>query len=146
MISMADIKVPKKMMQQDDGESFVQQEAILYQILQKQLGRVSVEIEKLNHKSVEAAATKEGLKELGSAAETLIPIGSGCYACGKIVDTKNVLVDIGFGVLVPKTREDADSMIAEKESEISKLKSELHENCENIVKQMNSIAMKICGK
>ncbi|MBM3303838.1 MAG: prefoldin subunit alpha [Candidatus Aenigmarchaeota archaeon] len=142
---MPDIKVPKKMLEEEKKEDSneMQNEVILYQLLHRQLNQLSAEAESVERKAVEAAATKQSLKELKSPNDLLMPIGSGCYVHGKFSNAKQVLVDIGAGVLLPKNPADAEAFIADREAQITRLKAELQGEAAKIVNEMNRIATKV---
>jgi len=140
---MADIKVPKRMLKEEMKENEMQNEVILYQLLHRQLNQLSAEAESVERKAVEAAATRQSLKELKSDSDVLMPIGSGCYAHSRFSDSRRVLVDIGAGVLLPKSLADAEASIAEKEAQISKARSELQAEATKVVGEMNRIATKV---
>ena len=141
---MPDIKVPKRMLKGDeDANAEMQNEVILYQLLHRQLGQLSAEAESVERKLVEASATKQSLKELQTPNDILMPIGSGCYVHGKFANAKHVLVDIGAGVLLSKSTDDANSFISGREAEIAKLKADLQGEAEKVAREMNSIVSKI---
>jgi len=140
---MPEIKVPKRMLDEGKQEDSMQNEVILYQLLHRQLNQLSAEAESVERKAVEAAATKQSLKELSSPNDLLMPIGSGCYVHGKFSNAKQVLVDIGAGILLPKKPADAEAYIADREAQITRLKSELHSEATKVVNEMNRIATKV---
>jgi prefoldin alpha subunit len=140
---MPEIKVPKRMLDEGKQEDIMQNEVILYQLLHRQLNQLSAEAESVERKAVEAAATKQSLKELSSPNDLLMPIGSGCYVHGKFSNAKQVLVDIGAGILLPKKPADAEVFIADKEAQIAKLRFELQSEATKVVNEMNRIATKV---
>jgi len=148
---MAEIKVPRKMLKNEKDEESreaaglsgdAQNDVILYQLLHRQLNQLTAEAQSVEHKSIEATATKQSLKELRAPNDLLMPIGSGCYVHGKFSDATQVLVDIGAGILLPKSITDVESFLADREAEILKLKSELQADATKIVNEMNRIATK----
>jgi prefoldin alpha subunit len=147
---MADIKVPKKMLDKEKSEergeaaqADLQNEVILYQLLQRQLGQLGAEAEAIERRAVEAAATKQSLKELDKPKEMLVPIGSNCYVQGKFFETDKILVDVGSGVLLPKNKTEANSFLSGREAEIAKLKADLQSSANKLIAELNRIATKV---
>ncbi len=142
---MTEIKVPKRMLDEDReaDANDAQNEVILYQLLHRQLNQLSAEAESVERKAVEATATKQSLKELRRPNDLLMPIGSGCYVHGKFSNAEQILVDIGAGILLPKSPADAEASIADKETQIAKLRSELQSEAAKVVNEMNRIATKV---
>lgn len=140
---MTEIKVPKRMMEQDDKEVHMQEDLLMYQLLQRQLRQLGSEAEVVERRAFEAAATKQSIQELGNTGDILMPIGSGCYVHSKFSDSKHVLVDIGAGVLLSKTPEEATASVAERERETAKLKADIQNEADKIIEQMNSIATRV---
>jgi prefoldin alpha subunit len=144
---MAEIKVPKKMLdrerQAEASPMDAQNEVIFYQLLQRQLSQLGAEAEAIERKSVEFSATKQSIKELGKPRELLVPIGSGCYMQGRFTEGKKLLVDVGAGILLPKTFAEASGYVAEKEAEASKLKADLQANANKLVAELNKIAERV---
>jgi prefoldin alpha subunit len=146
---MTDIKVPKKMLEKERREESAerdqaeaQNDIILYQLLQRQLSQLGAEAEAIERKAVEAAATKQSLKELDKPKDMLVPIGSNCYVQGKFFETDKLLVDVGSGVLVPKSKADTGTFLSGREAEIARLKSDLESNAKKIVAELTKIASK----
>ncbi len=141
---MAEIKVPKRMLEEgkEADAKDAQNEVILYQLLHRQLNQLGAEAESVERKAVEAAATKQSLKELRSPNDVLMPIGSGCYVHGRFSNAEQVLVDIGAGVLLPKSPADAEAFLTGKEAQIAKLRSDLQADATKVVNEMNRIATK----
>jgi prefoldin alpha subunit len=140
---MAEIKVPKKLVQANSGEENPQENIIIYQIMQKQLEHLKEELTMAERRSAESEATRQGIVELKAAGDVLSPIGSGCYAFSRIADGKHLLVDIGAGVLLKRTPEEAEKIIGERAAELAHLKSELQKEAEKLIGEMNKLAMQI---
>ncbi|MEM0364460.1 MAG: prefoldin subunit alpha [Candidatus Nitrosocaldus sp.] len=93
--------------------------------------------------------TREGGEDL----YTLMPIGIGVYVHAKISTKDKLLVSVGSGIAVEKSREDAiayiESRVKELESallSISKQKQELQSRIEGIRGEMNSIVQQMQGQ
>ncbi|MEM3103080.1 MAG: prefoldin subunit alpha [Candidatus Nitrosocaldus sp.] len=92
-------------------------------------------------------------REGGEDLYTLMPIGIGVYVHAKISTKDKLLVSVGSGIAVEKSREDAiayiESRVKELESallSISKQKQELQSRIEGIRGEMNSIVQQMQGQ
>lgn len=140
---MTDIRVPKRMIEKGaDGDEGLQNEVMLYQLLHRQLGELSARADAAERKLVEAEASKKSLTELGGPSELLMPIGSGCYAKGSFLSENHMLVDIGAGILLRKSKKDAISFIEGRAAEMAKVKEEIQGEARKVASEMNRIAMK----
>lgn len=61
-----------------------------------------------------------GVTESTEDQTILVPLTSSLYVPGKLVDTKNVLVDVGTGFYVEKSTEDAQKFYTVKVEELGK--------------------------
>lgn len=61
-----------------------------------------------------------GVTESTEDRTILVPLTSSLYVPGKLVDTKNVLVDVGTGFYVEKSTEDAQKFYTVKVEELGK--------------------------
>ena len=70
----------------------------------------------LKHQLSELHSVKEGLESLGEASrnETLIPLGAGVYARGKVSESEKVLMNVGSSVVVEKPVSDALKTVEEQ--------------------------------
>ncbi|MDI3502530.1 MAG: prefoldin alpha subunit [Archaeoglobi archaeon] len=73
----------------------------------------------------EARETIEAMKALEAPSEILYPLGSGVYLQGEVKSAENVLMSVGSGVVVRKSREDAISVLEERIKEMTKRLEEL---------------------
>ncbi len=118
-----------------------QEKLLIYQILRQQLENMQSQAALLENAFMEAENSKQCLRDLaGTEKETLIPLGSGCYAHGKIANRGSLVVNIGAGVMAEKDTASALQMLEQKKTEIEKQFNELQKNVQLLVAEMNKIA------
>ncbi len=86
--------------------------------------------------------TLHTIEEL-EAGVALIPIGSGNFVHGKITDTEKILVGMGAGVAVEKTREEAKEIIKRRISEVEKAVSEISKQVQQINLEIQKLQEKV---
>jgi len=64
--------------------------------------------------------TLEGVEAAGRDAEVLIPVGSGSFVKGRIIDAEKVILGVGAGVALEKTTKEAKEAIERQLSELQK--------------------------
>jgi len=81
--------------------------------------------------------SKEGKKEI------LMPLSRNILVKGNVIDSENVLVNVGGGILLRKTLDEAKEMSENDEKKISRMKEKLLDEIDNIVNHMISLEAKI---
>lgn len=127
-------------------EKGMQENVLIYQILQKHLEELGQSALLLDRRYAEIEAAREAFEDIAGLKEkneVLIPIGSGIFSYGKITDAKKVLVEVGAGVLMDKEPESARKFLEEKKQEIEKLAGELQAEINGTSEKMNAIASEL---
>jgi prefoldin alpha subunit len=103
-----------------------------------QLGQIQLQLELLNQ-SIQvtkiAGDTIEGLKNLQDGQEILLPLGTQAFLKAKIMDSSNVLVNVGGSVVLEKP--------------VDAAKDHLDQHLENLMKsqtQLNQIMQQLMAK
>ncbi len=99
---------------------------------------VSMRLDEL-HRSKLALKELEGVKE----SNALIPIGAGNFISGKISDSKKVLVGVGGGIAVKKTREESIDILDKKIKEMEKIAEDLSKEKKDILDSMVKLQSQI---
>lgn len=105
------------------------------QEMEQHMTRLSDELQSLENKSSELKMIQEALSDLKikkEGTELLVPLSSGIFIKAKLVDAKQLLVNVGSGTIVPKTNEEAKEMVAKQQKELDNYKA-------NIISQMQAI-------
>jgi prefoldin alpha subunit len=127
-------------------EQEMQENLILYQLLQKHLEELSNQATLLEGRLMElenTSGTLSDLKGMKEKGELVFSLGSGCYGYGRLDDRGKVMVDIGAGTLVNKTPAQAESFLEEKKEEIKKLSEKLVKEVSEVSERMNTLAAEI---
>ena len=93
------------------------------------------------HRTKEAIQAMEGYKGDG----TMIPLGSGNFVMGKIEEPEKVLVGIGAGVAIKKTRKDALDHLQARIQEIEDSLKQIADQNNQMVNQMIQLREDIQG-
>lgn len=126
-----------------------QQKALVYQLLQRRLQELQQESMVLEREIIQIESTKRGLDDVKKAKkgkDTLIPLGSGCYSPGKSVKVDKILVDVGAGIMVKKSIEEAKEFLDRKKGEVESEMEELQDEVQGVAQRMNQIAADLRGQ
>jgi prefoldin alpha subunit len=99
----------------------LQEKYVLYQILSQTLETLKQQVQLLENQKMDIQITKETLKDVGKLKgenEIMIPLGSGCYVNGKILDGNSFLVNIGSGVVITKDSKEMQAFLDAKQKEL----------------------------
>lgn len=88
-------------------------------------------------------STLESMRGLEKESEALLPLGSGIFAHGTIGKQPSVLVDVGAGILVEKSPEEAGRLLDGREAEARKNLEGIHSLMGSIEKQYAETGRKI---
>jgi len=110
----------------DDKQKDFQKKVMEMKMIENALHGIQVREEELVRTVEDLQRSKEALEELDKydGAKTMIPLGSGNFVMGKIEEADSVLVGVGAGVAVKKSRKEAKRHL---ESRILEIESSLKE-------------------
>ena len=103
------------------NEREMQEKFITYQLLQKQLEMLREQAVQIENNFIEIETTKQtiaNLAKLKKENEIMIPLGSGYFIEGKIINLKNTLMSPGMNVMVEKDFKAAGESLDEKKKDI----------------------------
>ena len=119
---------------------------ILYQILVQNLEALKQQIGLVEQQMFELSSTVlsiDDLKKMNENNEIFLPLGSGCYGSGKIMDNKRILVNAGAGIFINDEIGAAKVFIEERAKELERAGKEIEMQMERLVKQINQTAAEI---
>jgi prefoldin alpha subunit len=131
---------------QTNQEKEMQEKVILYQLLQRHLESLSQNAVMLERRYEEIEATRmalEDIEKLKEKSEILVPLGSGLFTYGKILDSKRMLVDAGAGVFMDKDPDSSKRLLEDKRKELEKLAKDMQDEIMDVSSRLNSIAMEL---
>jgi len=101
--------------------------------LQSRMGMVNAAANDLMY----AQATLDGLEKEGDKSEVLVPIGGTSYVRAKLDNPEKVIVGMGAGVSVEKTREEAKEIIKKRLEDIDKTRKSIQQQYSQIAERIN---------
>jgi prefoldin alpha subunit len=124
----------------------LQEKYILYQLLQQNLESLREQLELVERQFIEIKTTEQVLNDLKNrkgSDDVLVPLGSGYYGNGKVMDLETVLVNLGANVMISKKLKAANVFLREREKELERVSKEIQEQMAKVVDQINKTAMDI---
>jgi len=97
------------------------------QLMQQQIVEFENQLAQLESKKLELQIVYEAISEVNKAkgSEMVAPVGPGVFARAKISDDEKLLVNIGANILLEKTPEEAQELVAKQMDEIDNIKKEM---------------------
>ena len=84
-----------------------------------------------------AQATLEGLEKEAEKSEILVPIGGTSYIRAKLDNLDEVIVGMGAGVSVEKTREEAKEIIKKRLEDLDKTRKSIQQQYTQVAERIN---------
>jgi prefoldin alpha subunit len=106
----------------------LQEKALKMQVLEQQIVAVQKQIQQLEEQLEELSITKQSIEDLKKAkkgAEALSMISPGIFIKTSILDSEEVIINVGANVAVKKNAEDAKKMIESQIEEIAAVQAQL---------------------
>lgn len=123
----------------------LEKKAIQFKVLESSMEVLRQREEEVSMRMDELHRAKLALKELEGVKESnaLIPIGAGNFVSGKVSDLEKIIVGVGGGIAVKKTREEALNVVDERIKEMEKAADELSGERKNILDSMVKLQSEI---
>lgn len=90
-----------------------------------------------------AQMTLEGLEKEGEKSELLVPIGGTSYIRAKLDNPDKIIVGMGAGVSVEKSRQDAKEIIKKRLEDLDKARSSVQQQFAQVAEKINQDREKI---
>jgi len=106
-----------------------------YQYLIQQIQQLQQNLAALEKHILDLTNLNENLQEISKTEnydEVLIPFGSGIFFRGKITNSRNVVMNVGAGICVDKSTDDASKVISEQTEHTKKGMDQLQEEFANV--------------
>jgi prefoldin alpha subunit len=125
-------------------EKELQEKLLAYRLFEVKLDGLIKQRNLVLNKLAEIDETFKTIEEIAKQpAEILLPIGSEAHAYGKIVDSKKLIVEIGAGVALEKTVEEAKHFLSGKQKELEKVLKELQNEILVVTSNMENLRPEI---
>ncbi len=126
-----------------DGEKELQKDIMDMRMLESRLEGLIKQRDLFISKLGELHATIDSLDEIKGSGDVLFSLGGEAYAAGKITDKKNILVDIGAGVLLERSLGDSKETLGKRKDELEKAVNSIQNEIVNISSVMEQLNFKI---
>ena len=113
-----------------------QQKYLELQMLNSQIQQVQQQIQTFNNQLQELEFLKQSLsefKDVKKDSEVLVPLSSGMFMKAKLLDTKELMLNVGGNVVVKKTITESVKLIDKQVDEINKYRDEMLETFQKIM-------------
>jgi prefoldin alpha subunit len=124
----------------------LQEKYVELQLLSMQIKQLEEQLNVLDQKSQELVILRESLRRLGELkadAKSLAPIGPGIFVPGTVDPTKGVLINVGAGVIVNKSFDEAENTINTQLHQIEDITLELSNNLRAMAEQAQVTELEI---
>jgi prefoldin alpha subunit len=101
--------------------------------LQSRIGMVNAVVTDLTY----ANSTLEGLEKETENSELLVPVGGTSYIKAKLVNPDKIIVGLGAGVSVEKTREEAKEIIKKRLEDLEKTRMAMRQQFAQVAERIN---------
>ena len=85
-----------------------------------------------------ASATIEGLEKEKKGAPLLVPIGGGSFIKAEVANVETMVVGMGAGVSVEKTRDEAKQIVGKRIAELDKSRNTLQQQLNQVAERMRT--------
>ncbi|MFH0869344.1 MAG: prefoldin subunit alpha [archaeon] len=129
-----------------DSNEQAEQKYFMLQMIDAQIKEIEKEISALEQRSADIASLKSSLGaflETKPHSKSLAGLGLGVYAESEIKNTRDVLVNVGAGVLVRKTVSEAADMMGRQLAQIDSVALQLTQNLTSLAKRAQEIEKEI---
>lgn len=126
----------------EEKKQKLQEKFMEFQTIQQQMQQVQKQIQQVVAQKEEIVTLQQSLTEMGNiepGTEMFVPVCSGIFAKAKIVDSKDLLVNVGNNVVVNKNVEGVKEMLAKQSLEIEKVEGQLGKNFEMLSEHVSSV-------
>ncbi len=130
------------MMDQEEMQEAVQQ----YQLIQQQMQSLEEYSEEISDEIEELQTTADAIDELAESDagdEIFFPLGQGAFAKGKVVDTDEVLVDVGADTFARKDIDAASMLIDDRIEELRESQDRIRDQQEQLQDDLQELAPKL---
>lgn len=119
----------------------IQKKVLQFQYMEASLRGLQERAQIVSQRMEEIQRTILALEDLDKTkpADAYIPIGHGNFVQGKIDDTKEIMVNVGSGIVLKKKREEAKKMLESKLKVFEEDLKEISSSAQNILMELQKI-------
>lgn len=100
-----------------------------------------------------ASATLEGLEKERKGSPLLVPIGGGSFIKAEVATIETMVVGMGAGVSVEKSRSEAKQIVKKRMGELEKSRSTLHQQLSQVLEgiqahrqKLDEVSLRLTGR
>ncbi|MBI2041326.1 MAG: prefoldin subunit alpha [DPANN group archaeon] len=125
----------------ENRQAELQQKYVALQMIEAQMKELQEELEKLEHRNQELVKLGQSLGEFstGKPGKSLSSVGMGIYAESELKNTKEVLVNVGSGILVKKQVSETKDLIQKQIEASAEILEKLTQNMQLLVRRANEL-------
>jgi len=119
----------------------MQEKLVAYRSVESRLNSLLEQQKLFSSKIMEVQGTMETIEEMGKVEgqEMLFPLGSAAYVKGLLKEKDSLLVEVGSGVALEKSRTDALATLSCRKTDIQKAMDTLQNEIKNASTMMQNI-------
>jgi len=129
-----------------DSQEKIQQKYIMLQMIDVQIKELEKEIGAIEQRAFEISNLKASLRAMAESkpnSKSFSPIGLGIFTESEIKNTKEVLVNVGSGVLVKKHITEAEDILGKQMVQIDKITLQMTQNLTSLATRAQEIEKEI---
>ena len=107
-------------------------------MVQAQAQQLYQHMEALQQQKAELEQALEGLGEIKSNADVLVPVAPGVFAKGSLGDASELIVNVGSDVMVKKSTTETKSLIQEQLQELTKIETEITNQLQGAMQELGA--------
>jgi len=118
------------------SEKEIQQKYLELQLLNTHINQLSNQLNALDQQMLSLRILDESIKDIRDfkiGTDILVPLGEGIFVSGKLEDNRKVLLNIGNGIVVEKSMDEAKEMVLKQIQELKGLIEQFDNEFNNTV-------------
>lgn len=133
-------------MAENKSKEELQQRYMEYQMLDAQAKQLQQQVAQVEKGMSDLMETKQNLDELQRSKdgiEVIIPVSNGIFTKAKMGQNKELLVNVGAGVVVNKSFDDAKELLDNQLKELTAYRQQLMQNLQMLAGKATEIALEL---
>lgn len=131
-----------------ESQEKIQQKYIMLQMIDAQIKELEKEISAIEQRAFEISNLKLSLRAMAESkpnSKSFSPLGLGIFTESEIKNTKDVLVNVGAGVMVKKTIVEAEEILGKQMAQIDNIAMQMTQNLTSLATRAQEIEQEIQG-
>ncbi len=128
---MKETKESKTKITKEELQTAMQEKYMEYQMLEEQLKQVQEQIQTLHKQKEDLDNLQDAIHNIAETkelTELFVPVSSGIFVKAEMKDSKEILVNVGNNVVVPKSIPDAVALVQKQKKELETYEKTMMQN------------------